>query len=257
MNVFESFGAINQHFPDSNALDLSTGENSGKAGAAVRLHERVHEVSLTAAEEQKFFINIHNGDLYHNPESIPSMDAETLFNSNGAISWDIGSGRGERLIELARQHPERNFVGIESHYRSARIAARAAADAELENARFIRADAKSLFSKIPSDSSDEIALLFPAPQHNRRGVFSDILQPPLVSNIARVLSDRSPFEFATDSQPYFNAKMRMIGKLGLLSCDIESISHTISSDQHAVRTRYQQIWESKGLLTHRATLMRL
>lgn len=137
------------------------------------------------------------------------------------------------------------------------IGARAAADAMLDNVRFIRADARMLLKKVPTETADEVGILFPAPQPTANGGFADVLQPPIAADISRVLETEGTFEFASDSKPYFSVKMRMLGGLGIFTCDINDVTQenelTAGRDGTA-RTRYQDVWEKKGIITHRAKL---
>lgn len=263
MNIFESEAHMNTLFSSDNvgtisiAKDESEISNSGKAGHSLRIKERTPLVELTDAETKKYFTNISAKDLYFQPESIPYLTRESIFSESGVLTWDLGTGRGERVIELAKEHPERHFVGVDIHYRSALLGARAAADSMLDNIHFIRADTRLLTQRIPDDTADEMSVLFPAPQPNSKGGYDDVLQPQLIEDIARIIEPEGFFEFASDSQPYFAHKMRLIGGLGLFSCELEDISHAQNQKLFAettVRTRYQILWEKKGIATLQAKM---
>lgn len=70
-----------------------------------------------------------------------------VFGNKNPIYIEIGMGKGQFILEMARQHPEVNFVGIE-RYSSVLLRAIEKFDTEefqsLENIRFICMDARNV-----------------------------------------------------------------------------------------------------------------
>lgn len=260
MNIFESSESIAAYFPESSPKDIKINldgqSNSGKAGRSVRLHERVPLTEINDAERKKYFRIYSGKQLYHNPETVAPLDGQELFSDDTGLSWDYGCGRGERIIELASQNPGERYVGVDLHYRSLALGIRAAASAELDNVQFIRADASLLAPFIPGKSAVATSVMFPAPLPNKQGGFDGMPSQKLTQNIHRTLEkDGSPFEFSSDSAPYFNYRMRQIGSLGLFSCTPEELGVSLDAASHP--TRYQKIWESKGIPTYSAVLRKV
>jgi tRNA (guanine-N7-)-methyltransferase len=257
VNIFENQQSIDSHFPVTTAGDIMINpdgqSNSGKAGRSVRLHERVTLVELSDQELAQYFRSYSGEQLYKDPESVPALDGTELFNKNDAVNWDYGCGRGERIIELAQNNPEKNYVGVDLHYRSLALGTRAASNLALDNVRFVRANATLLAPRIPDESAEAASVLFPAPLPNKKGVFDGMPSPSFSEEIHRTLQRQgSPFEFTSDSAPFFNFRMRQIGQQGLYSCASEEFSVGIGNPQFP--TRYQKIWESKGIPIFSATL---
>ena len=148
MNVFRSAHTIDRYFPESSATDLDINpdgtSNSGKAGKSVRMHERVALAPVNEIEKETF-LRVYSGDqLYNHPDTISPLDGTELFGDDTAVHWDYGCGRGEYIVDLASRNPDKKYVGVDLHYRSLLLGVRMAADAQLNNVRFIRADAKLL-----------------------------------------------------------------------------------------------------------------
>lgn len=260
MNIFKSPAALDARFPKSSPSDIEISpkgqSNSGKTGKSVRLRERTPVVDLDEPTKNKFFRFYDGEQLYHRPETTTPPDSRELFNDDAAVNWDIGCGRGERLVEMAAENPDKLYVGVDIHYRSLALGVRAAANAQLDNVRFIRANASLLAPQIPSETADSVSILFPAPLPNHKDGFNGMPTLGLTHHIHRILEgDGAPFEFASDSEPYFNYQMRQIGSTGLFSCSVEELASTVSSASHP--TRYQKIWESKGIPTHSAIVRKV
>ncbi|TVR72276.1 MAG: tRNA (guanosine(46)-N7)-methyltransferase TrmB [Marinilabiliales bacterium] len=90
--------------------------------------------------------------------------AEAFFRRSGPLVLELGCGKGEYTIELAKMMPEKNFLGVD--IKGARIwkGARYALDNGLENAGFLRTRIEMISSFFAQDEVDEIWLTFPDPQ---------------------------------------------------------------------------------------------
>lgn len=256
-NIFSTNQLINEFFPDMSTDDLSVTNNgqsnSGKAGRSLRIRERVNMPELEESIKRKYYRS-YNGYILHNtPECVPHLDGKELFGNDTVITWDYGCGRGEAIAELAKRNPDKNYVGVDVHYRSLMLGVKAVSSASLSNILFIKADCNLLISHIPDRSVSAATVLFPAPVPNKRGGFDGIPSDSFVSQVYRILEDKAGvFEFASDSEPYFNYRMRRIAKSGLFLCSPDDMCIGLNILEQP--TRYQRIWETKGILTHRATM---
>ena len=260
MNIFASPDSIDTRFPLSSPEDIKIApdgqSNSGKAGRSVRLHERVPLIELSDAERDKF-LHVYDGEqLYHSPETVVPLDGSGLFNEDASLYWDYGCGRGERVIDMASRHPDNKYVGVDIHYRSLALGVRAAASARLDNVRFIRGDVDLLSRLVPTESAMATSIMFPAPRPNNQHGFNGMPSPSLAREIHRALEDDgAPLEFSSDSEPYFNYRMRQIGLLGLFSCESNELRVGVNEADYP--TRYQKLWESKGIPTYSAILRKV
>jgi tRNA (guanine-N7-)-methyltransferase len=260
VNAFESEKNISNYFPDMTSgdlvLDQNGQSNSGKSGRSVRMHERVTKPTLSELELKTYLREYSGYQLYNHPSTIPAIDGYELFGEDTNLIWDFGCGRGERIVELAKQNSDKKYVGADIHYTSLTLGIRAAADAELDNVRFIKADGTLLIPYMPTRSAEAVAVMFPAPVPKSNGDFKGMPTPEFATQIHRILEAKgSPFEFASDSEPYFNYRMRQLGRLCIFSCDTEELKVGINISTNP--TRYQHLWESKGIPTFSATLRKI
>ena len=100
--------------------------------------------------------------------SYPLDAAASLFVQNKPMSLEIGMGKGKFIIEMAKLHPEKFFIGVE-RYESVLLRAvqkmeklEEAGEAP-ENLRFICEDASVLPEIFGPDSVDDIYLNFSDP----------------------------------------------------------------------------------------------
>ena len=88
--------------------------------------------------------------------------AEFFGNSN-PVTLELGCGKGEYTVELARRHPERNFIGIDIKGARMWTGAKLAETEGLSNVAFLRTDIELIESFFASGEVEEIWITFPDP----------------------------------------------------------------------------------------------
>ena len=83
--------------------------------------------------------------------------------SDRDLTLEIGSYHGESLIEMAANHPERLFIGIEWRFRECFKAVEKAQRRGLKNLVFLRANVARLPYMFTPGELDQIWILFPDP----------------------------------------------------------------------------------------------
>ncbi|MDD2238665.1 MAG: tRNA (guanosine(46)-N7)-methyltransferase TrmB [Bacilli bacterium] len=78
--------------------------------------------------------------IINHPLVIKELNSETFLNNN-PISIEIGTGKGDFIIEMAKKYPHINFIGIEK-YDSVLVRALEKLDEIIPNLRFICNDAR-------------------------------------------------------------------------------------------------------------------
>lgn len=90
--------------------------------------------------------------------------AEEFFGNNNPVVLELGCGRGEYTVALARKYPEKNFIGIDIKGSRMYNGAVTAYNEGLKNAAFIRSRIELIGSFFGPSEVDEIWLTFPDPQ---------------------------------------------------------------------------------------------
>ena len=134
-----------------------------------------------------------------------------LFGNDRPVELEVGSGKGLFLLNEARKHPDRNYLGIEMAKKYARKAAERLARADLSNARMLPDDArKFLRDWVPAGSLAAVHIYFPDPwwkkRHRKRRVFCEAF----VEDTARALPPGGQFHIATDVEEYFGVMMELM-----------------------------------------------
>ena len=125
------------------------------------------------------------------PLSLPSKSV--LFrNSHYPIHIDIGSAKGEFLIELASIYPEWNFLGLDIRETLVNSAERKRKKLGLENLKFlfcnVNVSLEEWLSDLDYDQLKRVSVQFPDPWFKRKHFKRRVLKSNLLNSIARYMS---------------------------------------------------------------------
>ncbi|MCC4801090.1 MULTISPECIES: tRNA (guanosine(46)-N7)-methyltransferase TrmB [Enterovibrio] len=131
------------------------------------------------------------------------LDWAEVFGNNNPVVLEIGFGMGASLVEMAKNAPEKNFVGIEVHSPGVGACLMAARDAGVTNLRVMCHDAVEVFEHmLPVASLETVQLFFPDPWHKARHHKRRIVQPEFVQMLRDKLKIGGIFHMATDWENY-------------------------------------------------------
>jgi tRNA (guanine-N7-)-methyltransferase len=90
--------------------------------------------------------------------------SESVFNNSNPIVLELGCGKGEYSVELAKKNPNINFIGID--IKGARFwrGAKTATESNINNVKFIRAQIELVEFLFDKNEVSEIWITFPDPQ---------------------------------------------------------------------------------------------
>jgi tRNA (guanine-N7-)-methyltransferase len=142
--------------------------------------------------------------LYSLNSILEPIPLQTLFRSPQPLEVELGSGDGSFLVEYARRHLERNFIGVERLLGRVHKLERKTLRAGLNNLRVVRIES-SYFLKylLPPHSAATLHLYFPDPwpkrKHRPRRLVNDAF-PALARN---ALTPGGVVFLRTDDADYF------------------------------------------------------
>ncbi|MFC6670422.1 tRNA (guanosine(46)-N7)-methyltransferase TrmB [Marinobacterium aestuariivivens] len=139
------------------------------------------------------------------------IDPAAVFGREAPLVLEIGFGMGDSLIQMARQMPEKNYIGIEVHKPGVGRLLNNARNEGLGNIRVYCDDAVEVLAQcIPDGSLDCLQLFFPDPWHKKRHHKRRIVQSAFVQAIRRKLKVGGQFHMATDWENYAEQMMEVM-----------------------------------------------
>ena len=175
-----------------------------------------------------------------------------IFKNDNPIILELACGKGEYTLNLARQFPVKNFIGID--IKGARIwrGAKTALQEQLDNVRFIRMYIDHLDEYFENDEIDEIWITFPDP-YPRKSKRSKRLTSPKFQNIYHsLLKKDGVIHLKTDSDFLYNYTLKTISEEGCrLFENIDDVYKEKPNDPLlTIKTFYEQMHLKKGKTIH-------
>jgi len=138
------------------------------------------------------------------------LDLDSVFGRPARRCLEIGFGSGEVIGQLAEQHPETDYLGIEVHKAGVGRLLLRAQQADLKNLRLISEDAvEVLRERIQDESFDEVLVFFPDHWHKMRHHKRRLIDDAFAALLARKMRPGGVLRLATDWQDYAEQMLRV------------------------------------------------
>lgn len=205
--------------------------------------------------------NIPGADeaIENSPFCIPLMDQKPgqwsrLFPAVQPLHIEIGMGKGQFIMELARLHPNINYIGIE-RYSSVLLRAlekMKELEAPLPNLKFICCDASLLPNYFFKGEISRIYLNFSDPWPKDRHAKRRLTSRQFFDRYRKILSDDGTIEFKTDNRQLFDFSVEEVTaagwKLQALTYDLH---HDLALNEGNIMTEYEEKFSQKGNPIHK------
>lgn len=124
----------------------------------------------------------------------------TFFKNDNPITLELGCGKGEYTIDLARKYPNRNFIGVD--IKGARFwrGAKTAIEEGLTNVAFLRTQIELVEYAFGKNEIDEIWITFPDPQIKYKRTKHRMTNPEFLSKYKNILVEGGFINLKTDSE---------------------------------------------------------
>ena len=137
------------------------------------------------------------------------------FRNDNPIIVELGCGKGEYTVALARQNPDCNYIGID--IKGARFwrGAKTAHEEQLSNVVFIRTQIELIEQVFAHDEVSEIWLTFPDPQLKFKRTKHRLTNPYFLLKYQRILDSKGVVHLKTDSAFLHGYTLGVLGGLGI------------------------------------------
>ena len=176
---------------------------------------------------------------------------EQYFHNDNPIVLELGCGKGEYTVELARLYPQVNFIGVDIKGARMHKGAKEALSAGLSNVAFLRTNIEIIDRFFAKDEVQEIWLTFSDPQ--MKNPRKRLTSTYFMNRYRHFLVDGGLIHLKTDSNFLFTYTTYMVeaNRLPLLF-RTEDLYHTDGLDEEtrkilSIQTFYEAQWIARGL----------
>lgn len=169
-----------------------------------------------------------------------------VFANPNPITLELGCGRGEYTVALAKSEPTRNFIGIDIKGARMWTGASQVEREGITNAAFLRCEIENITSFFAPGEVDSIWITFPDPQMKKRrkrltstrflNLYRNIMKPGGVIN----LKTDSPFLYE------YTRRLVELNGLETLAQTDDLYGSGLADPVTSIKTYYEQQWLSRG-----------
>lgn len=187
------------------------------------------------------FLKEHD-DLIKNRENINDSTFDE-FIKRDRVKLEIGVGRGDFILNMAKNNPNDAFLGVELSGMALAIAGKKIIQEEINNLLLINMDVHYLFEKMGDESFDIIYLNFSDPWPKKRQNKRRLTYPTCLKEYYRVLKKGGKVIFKTDNDILFNDSIEYFESSNLL---VESITFDYQLEDGDQMTEYERKFREQG-----------
>lgn len=139
------------------------------------------------------------------------LDFDQIFERSNPVVFEIGFGMGASLFEMAQQHPDMNFIGVEVHRPGVGALLALAGDAGLRNLKVFCCDANDVLDHMIKDGSlERVQIYFPDPWHKKRHHKRRLVKEEFIEKLGKKLRTEGILHLATDWEPYAEQMLELL-----------------------------------------------
>ena len=165
---------------------------------------------------------------------------------------EIGSGKGDFIIQMSEKFPDRLFLGVEKNVTCAGITLKKIVEKEPQNVKFLFKDGAEVIRVIKSHSINKIYLNFSDPWPKKRHSKRRLTSVNFLEEYKRILKPNGNLVFKTDDIDLFNFSLEMFAEAGFKV--VSSTYDYDGSDNDDAVTEYQIKAVNKGVSIKRVVL---
>ncbi|MDR1006427.1 MAG: tRNA (guanosine(46)-N7)-methyltransferase TrmB [Bacteroidales bacterium] len=187
------------------------------------------------------------GDLMQDMFPLKGHWREMFFKNNNSIVLELGCGKGEYSVGLAKKYPQKNFIGID--IKGARMwrGLKTAQEGNLTNIAFIRTHIQLIEFCFAANEVDEIWITFPDPQLKKPNKRLTSLR--FLIRYGKILKPNGIIHLKTDSYELYDYTLNEVllpnHKKVLFNTD-NLYAYDQMMEAKEIKTFYESIYLAKG-----------
>lgn len=175
-----------------------------------------------------------------------------IWGNRNPIHIEIGMGKGQFLMRLAKEHPQINYIGIEKYSSVLLRALQKMEEEPLENIRFIRMDAEELCLVFGPGEVSRIYLNFSDPWPKDRHAKRRLTSRQFFARYHEILTADGLVEFKTDNVALFDFSLEEVTAAGWrLDSFTRDLHHDPAMMEGNIMTEYEERFSALGNPIHK------
>jgi len=175
---------------------------------------------------------------------------QDYFKNENPIVLELGCGKGEYTIGLAKNNPGKNFIGVDIKGNRIWTGAKDALDNDLHNVGFLRTRIDFIEHGFGTAEVSEIWITFPDPQPQKPRARKRLTNPLFLNRYKKLLKPGGIVHLKTDSTSFYEYTLEVIAeeKLELLFATNDLYNNCPPGREELIniKTYYEKLFTEKG-----------
>lgn len=172
------------------------------------------------------------------------------FKNNNPIVLELGCGKGEYTIGLAKRYPDKNFIGMDIKGNRIWTGAKTAIDEKMNNVAFVRTRIDFIEACFSQNEVSEIWITFPDPQPQKTRVRKRLTNMMFINRYKNIMVKGGIINLKTDSEPFYDFSREIIQENKLIELDATNDLYADTSLRDEalanIKTYYEILFSEKG-----------
>ncbi|MBA3704821.1 MAG: tRNA (guanosine(46)-N7)-methyltransferase TrmB [Bacteroidetes bacterium] len=172
------------------------------------------------------------------------------FKNDNPIILELGCGKGEYTIGLAKRYPNKNFIGVDIKGNRIWTGAKTAIDDKMNNVAFIRTRIDFIEACFKDNEVNEIWITFPDPQPQKTRIRNRLTNMLFLNRYKKILIDNGIVNLKTDSEPFYNYTNEVVqeNSFKVLDSTNDLYAETTERDEEltTIKTYYEKKFSDMG-----------
>ncbi len=182
--------------------------------------------------------------IIKNPEEYRG-NFQKLFGNDQPLALEIGMGKGDFLIEMAKRNPDTNFIGVERYDSIVAKALLKLQDIEIPNLKIIIIDALRL-EQVFDREIDKLYLNFSDPWPKKRQAKRRLTATPFLKIYEKIFKDKIMIEQKTDNEGLFISSVLSFSENGFVIKEM-ALDITTNPEILDIETEYEKKFKAQGI----------
>lgn len=190
-------------------------------------------------------INFESMNLKEAIKQTQTFDCKEIFGNANPIELEIGCGKGQFIAEMAKLHPDINFIAIEKTRNVIVTAMEKIKELKLTNVKFINCPVEYLENYFPDNSISRIYLNFSCPFPKNKYAKHRLTHKNYLKLYKKILKPSAEVCVKTDNSKFFEFTINSMSGFGFTLKNVTFDLHN-SDFQGNIVTEYEKKFLEKG-----------
>ena len=173
------------------------------------------------------------------------INSAEVFGNDNPLVFEIGFGMGDSLVQMGKEHPQQNFIGVDVHPPGIGNLLKKVTEERVTNIRVFQDDAKEILQECIADNSlATVQIFFPDPWHKKRHHKRRLIQTGFMEELLPKIKKHGVIHLATDWQNYAEQMMEVLSECKQLKNQFGANNFATKHDRPT--TKFQRRGERLG-----------